>query len=292
MKVNSSFMLSLLVIVLVLMQCLFIVTPRERSMLSYLGDLKQENGAVLVYSPGLYFKFPIIERVIKVDYRLQSFDVPSTRVLTADQKSVNVDYYVKWRVTDPAVFYKATGAVFSVANNMVKGKTIDALRAEFGVRELSEIISGDERLLMVENMQARSSESTKSLGIEVLDVRLKRVDYPQEVTLSVYERMRSSRDREAKKYRATGLAQSERIKSEADKDFVVIVADAKKQAAERIAKGNEAAAEIYVNSYSRAPGFYDFYLRMMGYLDSISTDDVFVVDPDQAEFFKNMASID
>ncbi|MDC3180926.1 protease modulator HflC [Gammaproteobacteria bacterium] len=292
MRINSSIILTVLIAVLLLLQCIFIVTPRDRSLLSYLGDLRQDAGVTLVYQPGLHFKKPILERVIRIDHRLQSFDVPSSRVLTADQKSVNVDYYVKWRVTNPAVFFKTTGASFAVAKNMIKSKTIDALRAEFGIRELSEIISGDERLQMVEMMQERASSSAKSLGVEVIDVRLKRVDYPQEVTLSVYERMRSSRDREAKKYRATGLAQSERIKSEADKDFVIIVADAKKQSAERVAEGEAKAASIYIDAYSKAPSFYEFYIKMMGYLDAVSPSDVFVLDPNQTEFFKNMAKVD
>lgn len=283
-------MLFILLVLLIALQCVFIITPVDRALLSYLGDLKQEDGKVLVYGPGLNFKLPIIERVIKIDHRLQSYDVPSTRVLTADQKSVNVDYYVKWRVTDPSVFYKATGAIFTVARDMVKSKAIDAIRAEFGVRELSEIISGDERALMVENMQKQASKSTLALGIEVLDVRLKRVDYPQEVTLSVYERMRSSRDREAKKYRATGLAQSERIKSEADKGAVLIVAEARKKAAERVAQGQAEAADIFVSSYRKAPSFYQFYLKMQGYQEAINQSDLFVVDPDRSEFFRDMAA--
>lgn len=291
MRIKTGFVLTGIIAILLALQSMFVITPVNRGLVIYLGDLKHsDNNEALVYDPGLHFKLPVVERVLKVDHRLQSFDIPSTRVLTSDQKFVNVDYYVKWRVTNPAVFYKATGANFAVAKDLLKSKSIDALRAEFGVREWTEIISGDERTQMVINMREQANLSSENMGVEVIDVRLKRVDYPQDVTLSVYERMRSSREREAKKYRATGVAKSEEIKSSADKEALVIVADAQKQAAERVALANAVAAEIFSAAYRNAPNFYRFYLKMNGYQDSISGNDIFVVDPSQSEYFKDLST--
>ena len=272
-------------------QVLFVIMPAQAGLVVHLGDLHTlETGEVKVYRPGLHFKLPIIDRLTAIDTRLQSFDVPSTRVLTQDQKSVFVDYYTKWYVYDFSTFYKTTGADFFRAQEILKRKISDALRAEFGRRSLSDIISGDERNQINQQMQQKASQSAENLGVKVVDVRLKRVDYPQEVTLSVYERMKSSRHRDAKRYRSEGLAESEKIKAEADKDASVIIAEARREAAERVAEGKREATEIYNSAYSKAPDFYEFFIKMQAYLDSVKEDELMILSPDQHEFFALLSS--
>ena len=181
------------VVAFIVSQTLFVVMPAQTALVTHLGDLKQnDDGQILIYDQGLHYKAPLIDRLVRMDKRLQSFDVPSTRVLTLDQKSVNVDYYTKWRIKDFPLFYRATSANFLGAREIIKRKISDALRAEFGKRNLSDIISDEERNLIIEKMRLSAAKSAMNIGVDVVDVRMKRIDYPQEVTLSVYERMRSS----------------------------------------------------------------------------------------------------
>ncbi len=270
-------------------QSLFVIMQNQVALVTHLGDLKvSDAGKAIEYEPGLHYKFPVIDRLVRMDKRLQSFDVPSTRVLTQDQKSVFVDYYAKWRIKDFARFYRATGANYFNAQELLKRKISDSLRAEFGIRPLSDIISGDQRNEIMIKMRQVASKSADNIGVEVQDVRMKRVDYPQEVTLSVYERMRASRNREAKKYRATGAAKAEDIRSQADADAEIIVANAKKSAAEMVAKAKGKANTIYNDAYSQAPDFYKLYLGMEGYKSSIDSKDVVVIHPDSDRFYAFM----
>ena len=271
---------------LFLFQSLFTIMPTEAGLVVHLGDLNtNDDGRVIIYNPGLHIKFPFIDRLVKIDKRLQSFDVPSTRVLTQDQKSVFVDYYTKWYVKDFAKFYQRTGASYFYTEEILKRKISDALRAEFGTRNLSDIISGEERNLIIKQMQKLASESADNIGVTVQDVRLKRVDYPQEVTLSVYERMKSSRHRDAKRYRSEGAAEAEKIKAEADKDAAIIVARSKKDAAIIVAESKKEAASIFNKAYSQAPDFYDFYIKMEGYRDAIKPDELMLLSPESDRFF-------
>ncbi|MCP8352633.1 protease modulator HflC [Candidatus Synchoanobacter obligatus] len=288
---NQVFVLMIAAVaILALSQSLFVVMPMQAGMVVHLGDLNtNDEGQVKVYGPGLHVKLPVIDRLVLIDKRLQSFDVPTARVLTQDQKSMNVDYYSKWRVVDFALFYKRTGANYAQAQDILLRKISDALRAEFGQRNLSEIISGDERNLIIARMQQKASESAANIGVKVQDVRLKRVDYPQEVTLSVYERMRSSRNRDAKRYRSEGMAESERIKAEADKEAAIIISRSRKEAAEKIAEGHSEAAKIFNNAYSRAPEFYEFFIKMQGYEKSIKDGEVMLLSPGNDRFYSILA---
>lgn len=276
--------------VFISIQSLFIIMPAQAGMVVHLGDLNTNTkGEVIVYNPGLHFKYPIIDKVIKVDRRLQSFDVPSTRVLTQDQKSVFVDYYSKWYVKDFAKFYQRTGANYFYTEEILKRKISDALRAEFGTRNLSDIISGEERNLIIQQMQKLASESADNIGVTVQDVRLKRVDYPQEVTLSVYERMKSSRHRDAKRYRSEGAAEAERIKAEADKEATIIVARSKRDAALIVAESKDEAARIFNKAYTKAPDFYEFYIKMEGYKNVVKNDEIMLLTPQNDRFFSALS---
>lgn len=270
-------------------QSLFVVMQNQAALVTHLGDLKVDsNGNALVFNPGLHYKIPVVDRLVRLDKRLQSFDVPSTRVLTQDQKSVFVDYYAKWRIKNYAKFFRSTSANYYNAQELLKRKISDALRAEFGTRNLSEIISGEQRIEIMEKMSKIASESAANIGVEVQDVRMKRIDYPQEVTLSVYERMRSSRNRDAKRYRATGAAKAEDIRSQADRDAGIILYTAKKNAAKEVAIARKKASSIYREAYEQAPDLYKLYLGMEGYKQSINDDDVLVVHPNDDRFYSFM----
>lgn len=288
-KVSQFLLIVFGLSLLLITQIVFVVYPDQTGLVVHLGDLrKNEKGQVLKYQAGLHYKLPFVDRLVRIDKRLQSFDVPSSRVLTQDQKSVYVDYYVKWYVKDFSLFFQRTGGNYFYAKDLIRRKISDSLRAEFGVRGLSEIISGEERNQIIERMQKSASESVENMGLRVKDVRLKRVDYPKEVTRSVYERMKSSRHRDAKRYRAQGNAESERIVSEAEKDAMVIVSEAKRKAAEVVAEAKRKAVRTYNLSYSKAPDFYEFYLKMEGYDGSISKDDYMVISSKESEFYSNL----
>lgn len=287
----SRVLLSIVVIsVLMISQALFIIMPNESGLVVHLGDLrKDDNDRVLVYQSGLHFKLPLVDKLVKIDKRLQSFDVPSSRVLTQDQKSVYVDYYVKWYVYDFPLFYQRTGGNYYHAKELVRRKISDSLRAEFGIRRLSEIISGEERNQIIQTMQQAASESVENMGMRVRDVRLKRVDYPKEVTMSVYERMKSGRHRDAKRYRAEGNAQGERIKSEAEKEARILITNANRKSAEIVAKAKQQAAVMYNQAYAKAPDFYAFYLKMEGYKSSVSSKDMMLISPKENAFYSELS---
>ena len=273
--------------VFALSQTLFVLMPAESGLVIHLGDLKSdENGNDLVYQSGLHIKVPIVDRLVVIDKRLQSFDVPSTRVLTKDKKYVLVDYYTKWLVNDFSLFYQRTGANFFRAQDILKRKISDALRAEFGTRNLSDIISGEERNTIIQRLQVLASESAENIGVKVWDVRLKRIDFPQENAQSVYERMKSSRVRDSKRYRAEGAAKAEEIRAEADSDARIIIAKAKRDAAEKVAEGNQLAAEIFNGAYGKSQdGFYEFFLKMQAYKEAIHNNEVMVISPENDRFF-------
>lgn len=288
MKSNTRVFLLMVALVslFVLTQSLFVIHPAQSGLVIHLGDLNTTaDGKVRVYQPGLHIKFPIIDRLVRIDKRLQSFDVPSTRVLTQDKKSVLVDYYTKWLVSDFSLFFQRTGGSFYRAQEILKRKISDSLRAEFGTRNLSEIISGEERNQIIQRMRELATESAENIGVKVWDVRLKRVDYPQEVTLSVYERMKSSRIRDAKRYRGEGRAKAEEIRAEADKDASIIVSKAKRDAAERIAQSRQEASTIFNSAYSKAPDFYEFFMKMQGYSESIGQKEVMLISPENDRFY-------
>lgn len=285
------FSLMLVVVsIFVFTQSLFIIMPNESGLVVHLGSLRQDGaGSPKVYTPGIYLKIPIADRLIRLDRRLQSVDLPSTRVLTQDKKSVLVDYYTRWLVSDFAKFFQRTGGSFFRAQEILKRKISDALRAEFGVRNLSDIISGEERNLIVQRMRELANESAENLGITVWDVRLKRVDYPQEVTLSVYERMKSSRHRDAKRYRSEGQAKAVEIQAEADKDAAIIVSQAKREAADVVATARREASKIYNDAYSQAPDFYEFFLKMQGYNTAVGRNELMLINPESDQFFNLLA---
>ena len=248
MKMEKQLMsLSILVIVamLVISSAFFTVTEGSRSLVIRIGEfVSNDQNDPIIYYPGLHFKIPIIDRVININSKIQSFNEKSTRILTKEQKPVEVDYYVKWKVTDFVRYYRAIAASGtsgqnlasrlanpSKAENFLKNTVADVLRSIFGDRNLHDIISG-ERMDIMNTLQEKSDVGAKSFGISIVDVRIKTLDYPPEISNSVFDRMRTKREQVANRYRANGKSAEERIRSDAEKEVAITLATAEKDAAE------------------------------------------------------------
>lgn len=289
---QSNTIIAILIIgFFVLPMILFTVDQGQRALVIRLGDIhtqidsKGQQEAVS-YAPGLHARWPLIDSLRHFDVRLQSFEEQSSRILTKEQKYVLVDYYVKWRIEDIALFYTRTGGVQGKAERLLKQKINDALRAEFGDHTISEVISG-ERSNIIHLLQTKANRSAESLGIQVIDVRVKRIDLPKEVGASVFERMRAERQRVATKHRANGRAQGERIRASADAQALVIVAIAKAKAADIKAQGIKIAAKTYNDAYTKSPEFYSKLRSLESYQQSFTDKrDVLLLSMKDLAYFK------
>lgn len=235
--------------------------------------------------PGLHFKTPFVNNVRKFDARLQTLDAEPERYLTSEKKNLLVDSFVKWRIVDAKKFYTTMNGDIRQANLRLAQIIKDGLRAEFGSRTVQEVISQD-RKMMVRDIEANTSKSVASFGIDVVDVRIKRVDLPQDVSESVYQRMEAERNRVAKDLRSQGAEAAERIRADADRQRTVIKADAFRDAETIRGEGDGKAAEIYAEAYSQDSEFYAFYQSLNAYQDTFrDKSDVMIVDP-KSDFFK------
>lgn len=253
------------------------------------GDTTKLQAALK--APGLHYRMPFLEQVELFDMRLQSLEPPSSSVVTSEQKDVKVDYFIKWRIKDPALYYTRT------SNDRVKIDTLlvqqlnDKLRAAFGRRTITEVISDDRQEIMY-SLQEQTNASAANLGIEVVDVRIKSLDLPDSVSDAIYSRMRSERSRVATEHRAKGHAQAEAMKTRAEAEAAVVIAKASEQAAQERAKGVEEAAQIYLEAFSKDPEFYDFYRNMQAYRNTFAQGkDVIILQPNN-QLFKYFNSPD
>lgn len=271
-----------IVVILAYMSC-FVVTQGSKGLILRLGNLHSRNAEVLVYQPGLHFKIPLIDKVILLDARLQSIDVPSSRVLTEEQKSVDVDYFIKWRIKNFEFYYTSTNADLYLAKNLLTRKVNDILRAQFGDKMLVDVISNNRQDLM-KIITSMANDSAKDIGAEIIDVRIKSIDYPKEVTMSVYQRMKTQREQVAKMYRANGHMRASEIQAEADKEANMIKADASLEAAIIKAKGNETAANLFNKAYAANSKFYKFWKTLNVYQNSLKDKTFFIIDDNLADF--------
>lgn len=272
--------LCLLVIVVVTMSA-FRVDQRRYALVLQMGEIKRS-----VTSPGLNFKIPLIQNVKYFDRRILTLDAPEPELYqTAEKKNVLVDSYVKWHIKDPGVFYRAFGQDETRARNRLE-QTINAvLREEFGKRQMHDVISGERQNLMTAVRNKAAADSVQ-FGIEIVDVRVKRVELPTDVSESVYSRMQAERKRVANELRSTGAAEAEQIKADADKQREVVVAEAYRDAQKIQGEADAKATAIYAEAFSRSPEFYRFWRSMEAYKQTFrSKNDVLVVDP-SSEFFK------
>lgn len=235
--------------------------------------------------PGLHFKIPFVNNVRKFDARLQTLDAPPERYLTSEKKNLNVDSYVKWRIIDAKRFYTAMNGDISNANMRLAQIIKDSLRAEFGSRTVQEVISQD-RDVIVKDIKDEIGKSAQSFGIKIVDIRIKRVDLPQDVSGSVYSRMEAERTRVAKDLRSQGSEAAERIRADADRQKTIILSDAFRDAEAIRGEGDAKATEIYAQAYTKDAEFYAFYQSLKAYQAAFNDkSDVMVVDP-KSDFFK------
>jgi len=264
---------------------MFVVDQRQHALVFRLGeviDVKKE--------PGLYFKVPLLDNVRYFDVRILTIDTPEAeRFLTSEKKNVLVDLFVKWRITDVRLYYVSVRGEESGAQTRLQQTINDGLRAEFGNRTVHEVVSGERNDIM-ELMRKKANEDANKIGVEVLDVRLKRVDLPQEVSEAVYRRMEAERKRVANELRSTGSAESEKIRADADRQREVIIAEAYRDAQRVKGEGDAKATATYARAYEPNAEFYAFYRSLEAYKESFrNRSDVLVLEPN-SEFFKYLRS--
>jgi membrane protease subunit HflC len=274
-----------LVVLIISALSLFVVDQRQNAIVFRLGEVIAVKTA-----PGLYFKVPLLDNVRNFDVRILTIDTAEPeRFLTSEKKNVLVDLFVKWRITDVRQFYVSVGGNEGLAQTRLLQTINDGLRAEFGNRTVHEVVSG-ERDKIMDLMREKANEDAKNIGVEVIDVRLKRVDLPQEVSVDVYRRMEAERKRVANELRSTGAAESERIRAEADKQREVIVAQAYREAQRVKGEGDARSTSIYARAYEQNAEFYAFYRSLEAYKASFrGRNDVLVLEPG-SEFFKYLRS--
>lgn len=275
-----------LIILLLFYSAAYTVNEGEQALLARLGNIVTKAGQPYVLGPGLHWKMPLITQAVIFDTRLQTMDIKSSRIVTAEQKDVIVDYYVKWRINNLMLFYTRTGGDVSRAEQLLEQQLNDNLRAQFGRRNISEVVSA-ERTTIMDSLSQQANNSARNLGIQVVDVRIKRIDLPTEVSAAVFDRMRAERQRVAMEHRATGKANAEAIRANADANATIILATAREQAASIRGSGDAEAAKIYVDAYSKDVAFYSFYRSLLAYKKAFSNreNNILVLKP-ESEFFR------
>jgi membrane protease subunit HflC len=258
----------------------FVVNQWEMALKLRLGEIVDSD-----YEPGLHFKLPVVHNVSKFDGRIQTLDARPERFITLEKKDVIVDSYVKWRITNVALFFRSTGGSASKTGSLLAERINTSLRDEFGKRTIQEVISGDRAEIMT-LLTKESDAQASELGIEVLDVRIKQIDLPAEVSGSVYERMRAERERVARDLRAKGAEAAEKIRAGADKERTVILANAYKLAEEQRGEGDAKSSAVYANAYNTNREFYSFYRSLNAYKSVFQGgQDIMILEPD-SEFFR------
>jgi membrane protease subunit HflC len=277
----ASFVVVGLVLLVVASLTLFTVDQRQSAIVLQLGEIVSVKT-----QPGLYVKTPLVQNVIYVDRRVRTLDTPDADlIITAEKINMLVDSFVKWRVADPRQYYVSVRADEKNAEARLLQLVRDGLRAEFNKRTVDDVVSG-QRDQVMESLRANVDREARALGIQVVDVRLKRVDYSEKVADSVYEQMCQERVRVANERRSTGAAEREQIQADADKQRQIIISEAYRDAQRIKGEGDAKAAAIYAQAYSLNPEFYAFYRSLDAYKESFrNRSDVLVLDPN-SEFFK------
>jgi membrane protease subunit HflC len=259
---------------------IFTVSEREKAILFRFGEIVKTD-----FQPGLHWQTPFVNNVRKFDSRIQTLDAEPERYLTGEKKNLIVDSFVKWRIKDVANYYTATGGDAVRANLRLSQIIKDGLRGEFAKRTIKEAVSG-ERLQIMNLITEQANKQAEQFGIEIVDVRIKRIDFPPEISDSVYRRMRAERVRVAKDLRSRGAESAEKIRAEADRQRTVITADAFRDAEILRGEGDAAATGIYAKAYGRDIEFYSLYRSLNAYKRTFSSkSDILVIQPD-SEFFK------
>ena len=283
----SRVLVSIIVLLILLSLSTFTVDQREFALVFRLGEIisvKKE--------PGLYFKTPIVENVKFFDKRILTYESEQPdRFITSEKKNVLVDSYIKWRIMDPSKYYVSVNGDERQAERRITQTVNDGLRAEFGKRTIQEVVSG-QRSEIMGILQERADSESRLIGVEILDVRLRRVDLPEEVSQSVYQRMNAERKSVANELRSQGFADSEKIRAVAEKERDIIITEAYKDAQKIKGEGDASASRIYADAFSKNQDFYDFFRSLEAYRKSFKgKDDILVLDPN-SDFFKFLKSPD
>jgi membrane protease subunit HflC len=273
----------LLVVLVVLSASIFTVDQRQNALVFQLGEVVSVKT-----KPGLYFKLPLVQNVRYFDTRILTLDsADPERFITSEKKNVLVDSFIKWRVIDARQFYVSVGGDETRAQIRLNQTVNDGLRAEFGKRTINEVVSGRREEIM-NIIRTKADSDARMIGVQVVDVRIKRVDLPESVSENVYRRMEAERKQVANELRSTGAAEAEKIKADADKQKDVIVAEAYRDAQGVKGEGDAKASTVYASAYGKNAEFYAFYRSMQAYRESFkSKSDVMVLDP-SSDFFKYM----
>ena len=285
MKNPAAIIIGLVGVLIFLSLSIYTVDQRQAALVFQLGEVVSVKK-----DPGLYFKLPLVQNIRYFETRILTMDpADPERFITSEKKNVLVDYYVKWRIQDVEKFYVSFSGDERRAENRLAQTVNDGMRAEFGKRTVHDVVSG-QRDEVMENLRKSADSDARRFGVEVMDVRVKRVDLPSEVSESVYRRMEAERKRVANELRSTGTAEGEKIRADADKQREVIIAEAYRDAQRTKGEGDGRAAAIYSQAFGQNPEFYAFYRSMEAYKQSFSSkNDVMVLQPN-SEFFRYLKS--
>jgi membrane protease subunit HflC len=270
-----------LVIILVVSNSVYIVKETERAIKLQFGEIVDTD-----VKPGLRFKIPFVNTVRKFDARIMTMDGRPRDFLTIEKKRLSVDAFVKWKIVDNLTYYSATSGDEIRAADLLSSKVENELRNQFASRTLNEVVSGERDEVMKEVISNLSLVAQKELGVSIIDVRVKRVELPQEVSQSVYERMRTEREREARELRSRGFELAEGIRADADRQKTVLEAQAYRESEELRGEGDAIAASVYADAFGKDPEFYSFTRSLKAYTESFNGQgDIMVLQPD-SEFFR------
>ena len=277
----GNILIGAIALIVILNMTVFIVDQRQTVVVFQLGEIVSVKT-----EPGLHFKVPLVQNVRYFDSRILTLDSPEPKsTITSEKKNLMVSYFVKWRIVDPRQYYKKTSGDERLAQNRLMQSVNDSIADEFGKRTIHDVLSG-ERDKIMELLRTRADKDASEFGMQVLDVRLKRVDFPEQISDSVYRRMEAERKRVANELRATGNAESEKIRADADRQREVTLANAYRDAQRIKGEGDAKASVLYAAAFGRDSEFYSFYRSMEAYKQSFKNkSDVMVLDPSSA-FFK------
>ena len=270
-----------LVVLVGVSNTLYVISEFERGITLRFGQLIEAD-----IQPGLHVKVPFLDDVRRFDARILTVDAQPASFFTVEKKRLIVDSYAKWKIANVETYYKATTGLERNAENRLAKRINDGLRNQFGTRTLREVVSGERDLLMKNITQDLNSSVRDELGIEIVDIRVKRIDLPQEVSSQVFRRMTAERDKEAQELRSTGKEKAEKIRASADRERTIELANAYRDAEELRGEGDAKAASIYAEAYQQDAEFYSFIRSLNAYKAAFSSKgDIMLVEPD-SQFFK------
>lgn len=284
---SGKWLLGLIVaafILLLLNMSIFMVNPAQWVLMFRFGKVVQTQ-----FEPGLHFKTPLVNKVLRFDKRVLTLDSQPERFLTVEKKNLLVDFFVKWQIVDPLKYYRATGGSEDAGRARLGEIVKNELRNEFGARTVQQVVTGQRSEVMA-SMRVEANKATQGFGVKIVDVRIKRIDLPKEVSGAVFDRMRSERTQVARRYRAEGAQLAEQIRAQADKQRTIILAEADKKSQTLRGAGDAKASQIYAAAYNKDPEFYAFYRSLRAYREGLdSHHSVLVLSPD-SQFFKYLES--